>query len=58
MIKIFRTINDCIDYVLKNNLVAIDIQKMEESLMNKHTYKSKTYGLYFVIDEHDILGND
>ena len=56
--KFFRTINDCIEYELKNNLVAIDIQKMEESLMNKHTYKSKTYGLIFIIDEGNILGND
>jgi hypothetical protein len=58
MIKIFRTINDCIDYVLKNNLVAIDIQRMEEKLMDKKTYKSKTYGLIFIIDEAGILGND
>lgn len=58
MIKIFKSINECIEYVLRNNLVAIDIQRMEEKLMDKKTYKSKTYGLIFIIDEGNILAND
>lgn len=55
MIKIFRTINEAVNYVLDNNLNAIDIARMEESLMNKHTYKSKTYNLIFIIDAGGIL---
>lgn len=56
MIKIFKTINEAVNYVLDNNLDDIDIARMEEKLMDRKVYKSKKYGLIFIIDAAGILG--
>lgn len=56
MIKIFRSITEAINYVLDNNLNAINIGLMEEKLMDRKVYKSKKYGLTFIIDSAGILG--
>lgn len=57
-IETFKNINYAVYYVLDNNLYHINIAKFEEQLMNKHTYKSQTYNIIFLIDEHGILTTD
>ena len=57
-IETFKNINEAVNYVLDKNLYHINIAKFEEELMNKHTYKSQTYNIIFLIDEHGILTTD
>jgi hypothetical protein len=57
-IETFKNINDAVNYVLDNNLNNINIAIFEEHLMNKHAYKSQTYNIIFLIDEHGILTTD
>jgi hypothetical protein len=57
-VETFKNINDAVNYLLDNNLYHINIAKFEEELMDKHTYKSQTYNIIFLIDEHGILTTD
>lgn len=54
-IETFKNINEAVNYVLNNNLYHINIAKFEEELMNRAIYRSKTYGIVFVVDYHGIL---
>ena len=57
-IETFKNINEAVNYVLDKNLYHINIAKLEEQLMDKHAYKSQTYNIIFLIDEHGILTTD
>jgi sensor domain CHASE-containing protein len=57
-VETFQNINEAVNFVLDNNLQHINIAKFEEQLMNKHAYKSQTYNIIFLIDEHGILTTD
>jgi sensor domain CHASE-containing protein len=57
-VETFKNINDAVNYVLDKNLYHINIAKFEEQLMDRHAYKSQTYNIIFLIDEHGILTTD
>jgi hypothetical protein len=57
-IETFKNINEAVNYVLDNNLNHIIISRFEEELMNKAIYRSKTYGIIFVVDANGILTTD
>jgi len=57
-VETFKNINEAVNFVLDNNLNHINIAILEEQLMDKHAYKSQTYNIIFLIDEHGILTTD